>query len=162
LNSLEGFNNFPARVDTQSVADNKMGNRVDVATDGASAEFECFTNRRSASHEGIEYHCTGQSHRLVKHLQYIRSLRGEGSEQNSAEDRPKPLRPPFVNMIDRTVNLFAPAFQLGNIAQVFEREASIFYGSCAPKGEYRPTIGSRWLSKATSKSTTEGFNRTSW
>src|SRR6058998_201453 len=112
-----------------------MRNRVDITTDSASAELECFTNCSSASHEGIEDHRTSQSRRLIKHLQHIRSLRGEGSEHNSAEDRTKPLGPPFVNVINRTVDLLAPAFQLGNIAQVFEGEARIFYGPCAPKGE---------------------------
>ena len=58
---------------------------------------------------------------------------GEKAEmQDRAKDGPEPLSPPLVDVVDGPVDLLAPAFKLGDVAQVFKREGTALRWPSAP------------------------------
>lgn len=58
--------------------------------------------------------------------------RREGRDEDGAEHRAESLRPPLVDVIDRAVDLLAPAFKLSDVAQVFERKGRLFNSRSRP------------------------------
>jgi hypothetical protein len=65
-------------------------------------------------------------------------------------------------MVDRAIDFFAPAFQLGNITESLERKTGLFDGSRPSKGQYCPTIRRGWFGDAVTQSPAEEFDATRW
>ena len=107
-------------------ADGFYGNRIDVASDRGKTELMGFTDGGAGAHEGIEYRYVREIMRLIEFFAKVTLLGQDGAQQDTAKHRPKPFSPPFVNVIDRTVDFLSPTFTLGELGKKFEWKAVRF------------------------------------
>src|SRR5713101_6900077 len=56
----------------------------------------------------------------------VESFRTDSAEKDPSEDRTQALRPPLVNVVDRTMQLFPPAFAFPKMGKEFKRKAVRF------------------------------------
>ena len=86
------------------------------ASDSARAKFRSLADCRAATHKRIEHGQVLHACGTIKRAQDVSAGRCQRAKRNRAKDCSETLRPPFVNMVNRAVNFFAPALDLGNIA----------------------------------------------
>src|SRR5664279_5163337 len=89
---------------------------VDVAADHVRSQLKRFAKRRAAAHERIEHSFSIEMMPLIEDIPYPRVFRAERPKRNGAKNRSQPCRPPFVDMVERPVDLLAPALMLGHLA----------------------------------------------
>src|ERR1700728_1443553 len=108
---------------------------VDVAADDVCSQLEGFPKGRAAAHERIEHDFSLEVMAFVEGLPYSRALRAERAQRNRAKNRPEPRRPPFVDVVERPVDLFAPALMLRHLADFEEGEIMLKSGFMALFGQ---------------------------
>ena len=84
------------------------------------AEFGRFAECRSTSHERVENNPALQTDRPMKCLEDIGSGWCKSAKNDRAKNGTEPLRPPFMNMVEGTIDFFPPAFQLCDVAEPLE------------------------------------------
>ena len=95
---------------------------IDVTPQSRKTEFVRFANRRAAAHERIENGYARKVMLLIESIFQASVLWQEAAQENTSKDRAKPFSPPFVNVVDRAVEFFPPAFSLGEGREEFERK----------------------------------------
>ena len=106
-----------------------MSNRVDVSPNRLCAQLERLAHCRAAPHERIEHDHALDPSALVEQAHHVCSTRGECADYDGPESRAEAMRPPFVDVIQGTIDFFAPAFDLADIAKGFERERLVLEGA---------------------------------
>jgi hypothetical protein len=81
-----------------------------------------FPDRRAGTQERIEDGLLLQVVRPVGLRDEIGPLGQRAAEQDAAEDRPEPTGPPLVDVVNRPVDLVAPALALCEAGVELERE----------------------------------------
>src|ERR1043166_4960774 len=81
-----------------------------------------FANRSAGTHEWVEYYIVTEIVRFVKLRRKAIALRNNAPQQNASENRAEPFCPPFMQMINRAMNLFSPAFALREVREKFKIE----------------------------------------
>lgn len=112
--------NFRAVMMGKCIAYEEMRNGVDIAAYDPGPEFGGFSQRGSTSHKRVKNNQALQTNRSIEGVQDIGSGRCKGSENNRPKNRAQPLCPPFVNVVERTIYLFPPAFQFRDVADPLE------------------------------------------
>ena len=102
------------------IAHEEMRHGVDIPAYDPGTEFGGFSQRGSTSHERVKNDQALQTDRSIEGVKDIGPGRCQGSENNRPKNRAQPLRPPFVNVVERTIDLFPPAFQLRDVADPVE------------------------------------------
>ena len=125
LKLREGSTEILFRHTGECLAHKERAHRIDVAPDRLGSEFERLAKCRSASHERIEHDFTRQMMAFVEYLPNRRPLATERRERDRAKYRSQPRRPPFVNVVERSVYLLAPAFMFGDLAHLDDGEAML-------------------------------------
>lgn len=105
-----------------------MSDRVYVPADRTGAEFQRFTDSRTAPHERIPNHWGRDSHGAIKQFLNVAAWRRECTQDDRAKHGTKSMRPPFVEKVDRTINLLPPTLHLRHFRKLLERETSVFDG----------------------------------
>ncbi|MGD0487759.1 MAG: hypothetical protein ABSB94_11255 [Syntrophorhabdales bacterium] len=59
---------------------------------------------------------------LIKQSLQVLVRAQHAAKQNTAKDRAEPICPPLMDMVDRPMNLFAPALPFGKQGNEFEGE----------------------------------------
>ncbi len=84
--------------------------RIDIPTERSEAELVGFADRGARTHERIEHRQPGAMVKPVKLGGQIVFGLKRATQQYPAKDRSKTLGPPLMNVVDRSINLFPPAF----------------------------------------------------
>src|SRR6266540_357921 len=116
-------------MNAKRVPHDEVGNGIDVPADSAGAELERFSDRCPAAHEWVEDHDVGNPGGLVEEALNVRPLRRESSEQDRPKHRAESLGPPFVDVVDGSMDLFPPALELGYVSELLEGKGGILYCS---------------------------------
>ena len=127
-----------AIMECQGVAGEEVRDGIDIASDSARAKLCCLADCRAAAHERIEYGQVFHARGTIERAQDVGAGRCQRAERNRAKDCSETLRPPFVNVVNRAVYFFAPALDLGNIADGLEGKIVIL--QCAWPGERNENV----------------------
>ena len=122
FNGLVFAENCRAVMDGKRVAYKEIRDGIDIAADDPGAEFGRFAKRRSTSHERVVNNRAWQTDRPIEGIEDIGSAWCERAKNDGAKNCAKPLRPPFMNMVEGTIDFFAPAFQRRDVADPLERK----------------------------------------
>jgi len=103
-------------------ADGIGRHRVDVPPHGGKPQLVGFANRRARTHEGVKDPEAGEVLSSVEFRGEVRIGFQGAAEDHPAKDRSQPLRPPLVDVVDRSMHLFPPTLAFGEPREKLERE----------------------------------------
>ena len=110
LDAFESLQDGFAVVDGKRVANQEVRDRIDVAANRVGTELERFAQGGAAAHERIEHHSVFQPGVSVEGVEHVGSRRRERTKNDGSKNRSQAMCPPLVDVVDRTVDLLAPAF----------------------------------------------------
>ena len=137
LDGLIFAENFRTVMNGKRVAHKEIRNGIDIAADDPGTEFGRFTKRCSTSHERVENNRAFQADRPIEGIENIGAAWCKSAKNDRAKNRTKPMRPPFMNMVEGTIDFFPPTFQLRDVADLLEWKRIVLKSTTAGK---RPQI----------------------
>ena len=104
----------------QCILYQEMGNGVDIPSDRPTPQFGDLADSRPTSHERVENNLLRNSRTSVEKVQDVRPRRRKCGNRNRPEHGAQPVRPPFVDMVDRAVDFLTPTLRFGDSTQLLK------------------------------------------
>ena len=98
------------------------GHRVEVTSHHLATQAQRFNDRRATAHKGVEHGLVREVVVLVVVLPHRLVRREEGGQDDGAEDRAQPPRPPLVDVGGWAVEVLIMALLLGELVELEQGE----------------------------------------
>src|SRR4051812_34789089 len=102
-----------------------MRNGINVAAYDARPEFQRLPKSGPASHEGVKDNSVVETCLPVESLSSVCAFGSQRTDHNRSKRTAEAMCPPLVDVVQRPVDLFSPAFDLAKIAEVLKRKPVI-------------------------------------